>query len=115
MSEQRLIRIEERLDTQQAEMRTGFDELRTGSNEMRADINALRAGLDELRADHKDHVRQTGVMHEEVLDRIAPLAPDFRPIRREVQTADAELKENIERRLEPIEAAVKAARPRRRR
>jgi len=52
--------------------------------------------------------RQMRVLHEDTIDRIKDLAPDFSPIRREFTEADAKLRDEIDRRLTPIEAAVKA-------
>jgi hypothetical protein len=47
------------------------------------------------------------VLHEDVIDRIAALAPDFAPIRREFAAADERLREDIDRRLSPLEAAAR--------
>jgi hypothetical protein len=50
------------------------------------------------------------VLHEDLVDRITALAPDFAPIRREFQQADAEVKESLLRRIEPLEAAERTRR-----
>jgi len=50
------------------------------------------------------------VLHEDLVDRIKALAPDFAPIRREFQQADDKVKESLLRRIEPIEAAERARR-----
>ena len=46
----------------------------------------------DLRAEMKQHLddlgRQMRVLHEETIHRIAALAPDFGPIRRELSNAD---------------------------
>ena len=63
----------------------------------------LRTGQDELG-------RQMRVLHEETLDRIAALAPDDAPLRRDFARANAELREDIARRLEPLEAWARSKR-----
>jgi hypothetical protein len=50
------------------------------------------------------------VLHEDLVDRIAALAPDYAPIRREFQQGDAEVKESLLRRIEPLEAAERTRR-----
>jgi uncharacterized coiled-coil DUF342 family protein len=104
MSEERLGRIETRLDDLTAEV-VG---LKGEVGGLRGELHGTNDRIDALN-------QRMGVLHEEVLDRIAALAPDFTPIRREFQEADAQLLENINRRLEPLETAVRNARPRRRR
>jgi hypothetical protein len=47
------------------------------------------------------------VLHEETLDRIKTLAQDFGPLRREFREADARLREDIDRRLDPLESWAK--------
>ena len=61
----------------------------------------------EMRAGYEDLGRQMRMLHEDTLDKIEALAPDHAPLRREFRQADAELKESIERRLDPLEAFVR--------
>jgi uncharacterized coiled-coil DUF342 family protein len=89
MSEERLVRIEEQI------------------GELRDDVRGTNDRLEAVN-------QRIGVLHEEVLDRIAALGPDFAPVRREFKAADAEILESINRRLEPLETAAKNARPKRR-
>jgi archaellum component FlaC len=63
--------------------------------------------FDRLEAKMDETNRHMRVLHEEVLDRIAALAPDFGPIRREFTAADNELREQINQRLNPLEAWVR--------
>ena len=77
MSEERLDRIE-----------TKVDGLVHHAGEVDRRLDAL--GI-EMRTLHRDTRHEMRVLHEEVLDRIAALAPDFGPIR-----------------LEPLEAAERA-------
>jgi prefoldin subunit 5 len=56
-----------------------------------ATLDSLDGGLQGLRQEmrtlNEDTRRHMGVLHEEVIDRIAALAPDFAPIRREFKQA----------------------------
>jgi hypothetical protein len=74
--------------------------VRTSLGDLRADVQDLRAGQERL-------AQRIGVLHEETLDKIAALAPDDKPIRRDFAKADAELREDINRRLEPLETWAK--------
>lgn len=65
MSEEHLSRIETRLD----DLTAGVSELDTG---VRAEVRRTHDRIDALN-------QRMGVLHEEVLDRIAALAPDFAP------------------------------------
>jgi hypothetical protein len=86
-------------------------------------MTRLRATRDDLKRDlqtSQDHLRQElkqdlkttqdllrhemRILHEQTRDDIRALAPDFTPIRREFQQADADLQEAIDRRLTPLEA-----------
>jgi len=108
-----------------AEVRTGLDEVRTGLKEVRTDLDELRTSVAELHVGHtelrlataasiEELGRQMRVLHEDTIERIKALAPDFRPIRREFRAADAALFDEIDRRLTPLEAAERRRRrPRR--
>ena len=85
----------------------GQDELQRGHNELWQGVNELRRGLNETES--RLQIRM-GVLHEEVISRIAALAPDFSPIRREFQRRDDELREEFDRRLVPLEAFVRTQR-----
>ena len=134
MSEDRLERIEARLDDlgrgvdglrqemrdlnegTREETRTLVQGLRgemsTLAQDLRGEMGTLAQDLrGEMRALNEETNRHMRVLHEEVIDRIAALAPDFAPIRREFRQADTELRESIERRLEPLEAAERSRRP----
>jgi hypothetical protein len=51
------------------------------------------------------------VLHEDTIERIAALAPDFMPIRREFAEADDALRREIDARLLPLEADARRRRP----
>jgi hypothetical protein len=70
-------------------------------------IAELRVAIDENAEVLRRHM---GVLHEETLDRIAALAPDFGPIRREFREADANLHEEFDRRPTPLEAQARRRR-----
>jgi len=44
------------------------------------------------------------VLHEDTIDKIKALAPDFGPVRRDFAEADTKLREEIDQRLVPLEA-----------
>jgi Spy/CpxP family protein refolding chaperone len=74
----------------------------------RREMHALHADAkQEMHALHDDLRRYMGVLHENTIDNIKALAPDFGPIRREFSAADAKLNDDIDRRLTPIEAALR--------
>lgn len=56
--------------------------------------------------------RYMGVLHEEVLDRITALAFDPAPLRREFQAGDMAVREELTRRIEPLEASIRRRRRR---
>lgn len=129
VSEERFDRIELRLDRLehgQEELRTDVTGLRTDVNCLRGDVDGLRAGVDdlrvgqealrtevgELRAGQQELRHHMGVLHEEVLDRIQALVFDPEPLRREFKAADDALREEIGRRLDPVEAALRLKRRR---
>lgn len=117
MSEERLVAIEGRIgavETRLGGVEHQLDQLRAGQTELRAGHDELRNGLNEVRAGLANLDHNMRVLHEDVIARIAALAPDFAPIRREFRQADAELRDEIDRRLTPLEAAARGRRgPRR--
>ena len=86
--------------------------------EVGQEIAGLRTALNTGFADLRSEVRQQGedirhemrVLHEDTIGRIAALAPDFGPVRREFAAADAELREEFDRRLTPLEADARRRR-----
>jgi len=77
-----------------------------------ARLDRLEGGQEALRADVGDLRRHMGVLHEEVLDRIQTLAFDPAPLRREYQAGDAIVREELSRRIEPLESAMRRRRRR---
>ena len=96
MSEERLAKVEQNL----AKVEQRLANVEQNLDGMQVDITDLKHGQDDLK-------RHMGVLHEEVLDRIKTLAFDPGPLRRDIRTDLAELEERINRRLDPIEAAVR--------
>ena len=84
MSDHRLAIIEGKLDT----LVTGQAALETQQTELRHEMR---------------------VLHEDTIDKIKALAPDFGPIRREFTRADQDLREDIDRRLTPLEAFARTS------
>ena len=110
MSEERFDRIDERFDRTEVRL----DRLEQGQQAMRTKVGELRAGQEslraELRAGQEELRRHMGVLHEEVMDRIQALTFDPDPLRREFRAADDAVREDIGRRLDPIEAAFRSKR-----
>jgi len=73
-------------------------------------VDGLETRFDGLETKFDDLGRHMRVLHEDLVGRIADLAPDYAPIRREFKEADAELRESIEVRLQPLEAAERLRR-----
>lgn len=86
MSEARFDRIDERLDV------------------LTADVAVLKTDVTGLKAETRDLRTHMGVLHEEVLDRIAALGADD-SLRREMQAGFAEIKRMILDHAVPGEAA----------
>ena len=70
-------------------------------------IDALDTRLSGQIADLGNEMR---VLHEDTIANIKALAPDFAPIRREFEEADAKLREDIDQRLAPLEAFARRRR-----
>lgn len=74
-------------------------------------MHELNAQVGEKLNDLRRHM---GVLHEDVVSRIAALAPDYAPIRREFRDADAILREELSQRIQPLEAFAREHTRRRR-
>ena len=97
MSEEPFAAIETKIDTLRGDMQNMGANLRTEIQDLDRRMHVL----------HDDLGRQMRVLHEEVLDNIKALAPDFAPIRREFTAADEQIREDFDRRLTPVEAALR--------
>ena len=87
-----------------AVLKTDVAELKTDVVELKAGFANLEARVDEFQVDIKRHM---GVLHDQLRDDIKAitlLAPD---LERKWKADDAVLHEAINRRLDPLEAAVK--------
>jgi uncharacterized coiled-coil protein SlyX len=94
MVDERLAGIEAKIDGVSAGLDARIDGLSQEVGSLRQEVGGLRQDMH--------------VLHEDLVDRIKALAPDFGPIRREFRQADADLK--LERRIEPLEAAERRRR-----
>ncbi len=109
--ETRLVAVETRMGG--VETRMGAVETRVGGVETR--LGGVETKIDSLRTDmyemgdklRGDLTLEMRILHEDVIDKIKALAPDFAPIRREFRAADADLREEFDRRLSPVEAALR--------
>lgn len=105
MSEERFAAIETKIDALRGEMHDMGNTLR---GEMQDLGNTLRVEMQSAGDRLRDDLgRQMRVLHEDVIDNIKALAPDFAPIRREFKAADDQLHEEFDRRLTPVEAALR--------
>ena len=103
------------LRTDVNDLRTDVNGLRTDVKELRTDVTGLRTDVDGLGVGFVDLKRHMLVLHEETMQAIRDLAPDLAPIRREFRAADEALREDINRRLDPLEHAVREQARRKRR
>jgi hypothetical protein len=76
--------------------------------EMRELRDGLRQEMNELREDLGHQMR---VLHEDTIDKIRALAPDYTMIRREFTASDDQVREDVDRRLTPLETLARNARP----
>jgi hypothetical protein len=89
--------------------------MRLGAVETKLDVLtegqlALRGQVAELDNQMRVLDSQMRVLHEDTISNIKALAPDLAPIRREFQEADANLREDVNRRLSPLEAIARSRR-----
>jgi len=100
--------IEERLTA----LETKVDDLAQSHAELRTEVTGLRTemrgGFAEVRGEMGDLRHYMGVLHEDTVDKIKALTPDPDGIRSEFRAADDALREEINRRLDPVERAVRA-------
>jgi len=108
MSEERFVAIETRLDSVETKLDSMRQEMREMGQDLRRGMSDLGQELrGEMNGGLRDLGRQMRVLHEDVIDRIKVLAPDLEPIRREFRAEDANLKDEIDQRLAPLESALR--------
>ena len=129
MSEERFDRLEQKVDALAGELRSemaaqGTDlrsematqgaelrsEMAAQGTDLRSELAAVGIALSKIQQQSETLRQQMLVLHEDTIGRIAALAPDFAPIRREFAAADAQLREEIDRRLTPLEADARRRR-----
>jgi len=95
-------------------VRTGQDELRAGLADVRSDVAGVRSGLAEVRSDVselrvevKDFGRQMRILHEEVLERLKAIPDPTESLRREMKAGNDALREELLRRIEPLELTAR--------
>jgi hypothetical protein len=107
MSDESLGAIENRIDAVRSDIVAVGTDLaaRIGNTDKRL------AELDERLSGRIDALgHQMRVLHEDTISNIKALSPDFAPLRREFHEADADLREDINRRLSPLEAIARSRR-----
>lgn len=84
-----------------------WDRLEATVAELVTGQTALRSDVDQLKTDVADLRGHMLVLHEEVIDTIKALAPDFEPLRREMHQGDAEVRREMNDRVVPIEEYIR--------
>ena len=107
----RLGRVEttvEQLVVSQARTDVRLDRLEQGQARLEVGVATLEAGQRDLRTDLNGLRTHMLVLHEEVLDTIKSTAVSFEPLRREIRAGDDAVREDIARRLDPLELTVRS-------
>ena len=110
MSEERLASVETSVAGLRSDvdgLRADVDGLRSDVDGLRGDMSLLRGDMDGMRRDFADFRGQILLFHEDTIDRIKALAPDFDPLCREFRAEDARLAESLDRRIVPLETFVR--------
>jgi uncharacterized coiled-coil DUF342 family protein len=103
MSEERLERIEQELGG----LKTDVAGLKTDVGGLKGEVGGLREDMTKLQGGLKEFREQMLVLHEDTIDKIKALAPDFDPLRREFREADAKLADALDKRIVPLEVHVR--------
>ena len=74
---------------------------------LRADVGDLRAGYEELRVEVRDLGHQMRVLHEDVIERIKAISDPTDWLRREMKAGDDVVRDEMLRRIEPLELTVR--------
>jgi len=117
MLDERLVNIENRLTSSEGRLagvahrltsvEAKVDRIEVKVDRLEVKVDRLEGKVDNLEGTVADLSRQMHVLHEDTIDNIKALAPDFAPIRREFTEADGKLREDIERRLIPLESIAR--------
>lgn len=100
MSNEQGNRIEQKVDGLGVKVGELDQRLQATEERLSEDIRETRARCDDLG-------HQMRVLHEDLVDRIKALAPDYDVIDGKIARGDAEVRTYLLRRIEPIEAAVR--------
>ena len=100
MSEERFIAIEGRLDTLEVKV----DRLEVKVDRLEVKVDALDRRFDDVDRRFDDLDRRMHVLHEDTIANIRALAPDPEEFTRKFTAADDKLRQDIARRLDPLEA-----------
>ena len=117
MSEERFDRIEVRLDALDngvVRLQHDVSKLQGDVVKLQGDVAILQGDMTELKTDVtglrvevRDVKHQMHVLHEEVLDRIAAIPDARESLRLEIRAGFAEIREEFNRRLDPLELTVR--------
>ena len=90
----------------QQSLQEGQQSLQEGQQSLQKSHQSLQKSQQSLQEGQQELRRHMGVLHEEILDRIAAIPhPDYSQFATKTDLAD--LKESIERRLDPLEWTVR--------
>jgi chromosome segregation ATPase len=87
-----------------AGLKQDFAGLKQDFGGLKEEFGGLKEEFGGLREDFGKLGGQMRALHEDTIDKIKALAPDFDPLRREFRAADAELADQLDKRIVPLEA-----------
>ena len=110
MSEERFDRLEVKvsaLQTDVQELKVDVRQLKTDVAELKTDVGQIKGIITELRDGQLSLSRQMRVLHEDVIRNIKAIPDPRAAMREEIRSAFAELREELERRIGPLETTVR--------
>ena len=90
-----------------SELRGDVTQLRGDVTELRGDVTGLKTGHAELRRDFVALREHMGVLHEDVIANIKAIPDQTAQLQRMLRESVGELREEIGRRLDPLEEALR--------
>ena len=103
MSEERFDRLEVKVSAVQADVQ----ELKVDVRQLKTDVGQIKGIITELRDGQLSLSRQMRVLHEDVIRNIKAIPDPRAAMREEIRSAFAELREELERRIGPLETTVR--------
>ena len=110
MSEERFDRLDAKFAVLTADvsaLTTDVAVLKTDVAGLKTDVAGLKTDVAELRVGQVDLGHQMRLLHEDVIDRIKAIPDSREVIRQEIRNGLAEIREEFNRRLDPLERTVR--------